>query len=77
MIIRTGICILCKAEFTQERGYAGLPQCEKKMVRKIYVFEAQKDVSKFKSIFKYYILEIKKKLKTLITDNKAVITAAT
>ena len=33
---------------------------KKKMVRKIYVFEAQKDVSKFKSIFKYYILEIKK-----------------
>ena len=60
MMIRTGIYILCKAEFTQERGYAGLPQCEKKMVRKIYVFEAQKDVSKFKSIFKYYILEIKK-----------------
>ena len=49
---------------------------KKKMVRKIYVFEAQKDVSKFKSIFKYYILEIKK-WKTLITDNKAVITAAT
>ena len=33
---------------------------KKKMVRKIYVFEAQKDVSKFKSIFKYYILEVKK-----------------
>ena len=33
---------------------------KKKLVRKIYVFEAQKDVSKFKSIFKYYILEIKK-----------------
>ena len=49
-----------KAEFTQEHGYAGLPQCKKKMVRKIYVFEAHKDVSKFKSIFKYYILEIKK-----------------
>ena len=65
MIIRTGIYIMRKAEFTQERGYAGLPQCEKKMVRKIYVFEAHKDVSKFKGIFKYYILEIKKKMENI------------
>lgn len=52
--------------FVQSRIYSRAWLCrtsamrKKKMVRKIYVFEAQKDVSKFKSIFKYYILEIKK-----------------
>ena len=51
--------------FVQSRIYSRAWLCRtsamrKKMVRKIYVFEAQKDVSKFKSIFKYYILEIKK-----------------